>query len=175
MPAYWASNGNVLLLERPKKCVKLTVLCPKWLRKMIERNSKGMADSFRKTSSLKVQSGRGRKSVSQDSIEDVVTAIIDRAQDNIAGISSAGGVARNLYTVLYDMKHFTKNYLFPSTKSSSGSSERGGVPIGYSSTSPAQICTRSGDMARNGRPGNLDFALEYECNPGAKTRNHSVL
>lgn len=57
---------------------------------------KAMVAKFEKTGSLKVQSGRGRKPVPQDTIEAVATAIVDRGQDNIAATSSARGVARNM-------------------------------------------------------------------------------
>ncbi|KFM77225.1 hypothetical protein X975_20207, partial [Stegodyphus mimosarum] len=57
---------------------------------------KAMVATFEKTGSQKVQSGRGRKPVSQDTIEAVATAIVDRGPDNIAATSSARGVAWNM-------------------------------------------------------------------------------
>ncbi|CAL1283892.1 unnamed protein product [Larinioides sclopetarius] len=57
---------------------------------------KAMVAKFEKTGSLKVQPGRGRKPVPQDTIEAVATAIVDRGQDSIAATSSARGVARNM-------------------------------------------------------------------------------
>lgn len=58
-----------------------------------------------KTGSL--QPGRGRKPVPQDTIEEDKTEIVNRAQGNIAVISSAHNVALNR---IYSMKHFTKDY-----------------------------------------------------------------
>ncbi|KFM66244.1 hypothetical protein X975_14744, partial [Stegodyphus mimosarum] len=55
-----------------------------------------MVATFKKTGSLKVQSGRGRKPVPQYTIEAAATAIVDRGPDNIAATSSAREVARNM-------------------------------------------------------------------------------
>lgn len=56
----------------------------------------GLKVTVEETGCLKVQSGRARKLVSEDTIKNVATATVSRAQDNITCTSSARGVARNL-------------------------------------------------------------------------------
>ncbi len=72
-----------------------------------------MIKKFEKTGSMKVQLGRERKPVSQDTSEEVATAIFDRSQYSIADTSSASGVARNLempystvWKILWKIIHF---------------------------------------------------------------------
>ena len=55
-----------------------------------------MVKKIEKTGSLTVRPGRGRKPVSEDTITDIATAIIERSQTSTAGDSSTRGVARQL-------------------------------------------------------------------------------
>lgn len=57
---------------------------------------KAMVKKFETTGSLTTRPGRGRKPVSEDTITDVATAIVERNQTSTAGNSSTRGVARQL-------------------------------------------------------------------------------
>ena len=57
---------------------------------------KAMVKKFEKTGSLTTRPGRGRKPVSEVTIIDVATAIVERNQTNTAGDSNTSGVARQL-------------------------------------------------------------------------------
>ena len=78
----------------------------------VPRN-KAMVMKFEKIGFLKVQSGRGRKSVAQDTVEEVATVIVDRAQSNIACTSSARGVfSEHGHAIQYNMEKLSKDYTF---------------------------------------------------------------
>lgn len=56
-----------------------------------------MLEMFEKTYYLKVQSGRRRKPVPQNAIEEVATATVEKALDNITGTYNVRRLARNLH------------------------------------------------------------------------------
>ena len=79
---------------------------------------KAMVAKFEKTGCLKVQSGRGRKSVAQGTTEEVAKAIVDRAQDNIFALPMFVGYLGiwTFHTVQYG-KSYERLYTFIHAKS----------------------------------------------------------
>ena len=74
---------------------------------------KAVVAKFEKTGSLKVQLGRGRKSVTQDALEEIATEIVDRAEDNRLHFQCSWGISEHgqchtstVWKILWKVIHF---------------------------------------------------------------------
>ena len=69
-----------------------------------------MVAKFEKTGSLNVQSGRGRKSIVQDTVEEVATAIVGRAQQYCLHFQCSWGISEYEHAIQCSMENLTKDY-----------------------------------------------------------------